>query len=492
MAITVQEAQVIFSADGMRSVDTQARKASGAMDMLTAAAKRSGGALGSIRGAFGGIQGALAGVGAAAAVGKMMDLSMEAEKTAIGFEVLLGSADDAKSLLEQIRDLDKKTVFGTQELSQAQKLMMNFGMASGDAFGVLTNLTEVAQGDTEQLMLLARGMAQVQAAGRLMGQEANQLINSGFSPLLEISRTTGRSMADLKKDMEEGKISYDMVRGALEGLTTGTGRLAGMNERMSQTTAGMYAKFKTQVEMAAISIGNALLPEVNKLLEWINKNAEGMGSLTARTSAAIAYMKGLFTTAQDALADMAVGITTAFVALPEQLRLVFSDIRNWIGDLVGYVIEAGKTMAHNLDPAVWMTGEAAAAEMPTLEFSAKMSGGLLQQIRDEIDTARRIREGAIAGAAGAEPKKAPDRPRGPAGAGGMVGEGEGPKAAAEALKIERGGALQVFQRLQDQLRQADMSLVVQKQQLDVQQQSLALLGQINGGLGGIATLGLLQ
>jgi tape measure domain-containing protein len=492
MAITVQEAQVIFSADGMRSVDTQARKASGAMDLLTGAAKRAGGALGSIRGAFGGIQGALAGVGAAAAAGKMMDLSMEAEKTAISFEVLLGSANDAKTLLEQIRDLDKKTVFGTQELSQAQKLMMNFGMASGDAFGVLSNLTEVAQGDTEQLMLLARGMAQVQAAGRLMGQEANQLINSGFSPLLEISRTTGRSMADLKKDMEEGKISYEMVRGALEGLTTGTGRLAGMNDRMSKTTAGMYAKFKTQVEMAAISIGNALLPEVNKLLEWINKNAEGIGSLTTRTSAAIEYMKGLFTTTQDALADMAVAIATAFTAIPTQLKLVFDDVKNWIKDLVKYTTDAGVAMAHNMDPRVWMLGIMEAKELPTLEFTAQTSGGLAKQIEQELETARKIRADARAAVAKTEPKKEPEKPRGPQGPMTRIELGETARNATEAMQVERGGALQVFQRLQDQLRQADMSLVVQKQQLDVQQQSLAVLGQINGGLGGIATLGLLQ
>ncbi|MFN9292850.1 MAG: hypothetical protein ACK6EB_32640, partial [Planctomyces sp.] len=81
----------------------------------------------------------------------MAQLTMDAEKTAISFEVLTGSAEKAKTLLDDMRKLDKKTVFGLQELSQAQKLMMNFGVGTEEAFGILTNLTEVAQGDAEQL-----------------------------------------------------------------------------------------------------------------------------------------------------------------------------------------------------------------------------------------------------------------------------------------------------------------------------------------------------
>ena len=284
MAITVQEAQVVFSADGMRQVDTQARRASSAMDGMTAAAKRTGSALSGIRSAFSGIGGTLTALGVTAGAVKMATLTMEAEKTAISFEVLTGSAEKAKTLLDDMRKLDKKTVFGLQELSQAQKLMMNFGVGTEEAFGILTNLTEVAQGDAEQLMLLARGMAQVKAAGRLMGQEANQLINSGFSPLFEISKSTGRSMVDLKKDMENGLISYDMVRNALQGLTTGGGRLAGMNDRISQTTGGMLGKLKTSIEQLAIQIGTAFLPMANQMVAAIQGIVEPINNASSAAS----------------------------------------------------------------------------------------------------------------------------------------------------------------------------------------------------------------
>ena len=499
MAITVQEAQVLFSADGMQQVNTEAKKAAGAMDGIVSAAKRAGGALGGIRSAFSGVGGILATVGAAAGVTKMLSLTAEAEKTAISFEVLTGSGEQARKMLDDIRKLDKKTVFGTQDLAQAQKLMMNFGMAGGEAFGVLTNLTEVAQGDTEQLMLLARGMAQVQAAGRLMGQEANQLINSGFSPLFEISKITGRSMADLKKDMEEGKISYEMVRAALEGLTTGTGRLAGMNDRMSQSTAGQFAKFKTNVEQVAIAFGSALLPEINRFLEFLNSTAEGVTDVKTRTEQWLTTGKRFFTEMQNNLADFGVAVAVIGASLPEQFRLFFADVKTWLGELVDYSMNTGKAIANNLRPDVILKelqGEAAFQALPTMEFSAAMSGGVLDQVKAELDLVRKQRIKANRAAARG-PQDGPERDRGAApptqGADMTAFEQLGGAAAAQAeqQRVERAGALQTFQRLQDRLQQQDKLTGIAQNQLTAQQEAVKLLGSINGGLGGIATLGVL-
>ena len=499
MAITVQEAQVLFSADGMQQVNTEAKKAAGAMDGIVSAAKRAGGALGGIRSAFSGVGGILATVGAAAGVTKMLSLTAEAEKTAISFEVLTGSGESARKMLDDIRKLDKKTVFGTQDLAQAQKLMMNFGMAGGEAFGVLTNLTEVAQGDTEQLMLLARGMAQVQAAGRLMGQEANQLINSGFSPLFEISKMTGRSMADLKKDMEEGQISYDMVRAALEGLTTGTGRLAGMNDRMSQSTAGQFAKFKTNVEQVAIAFGSALLPEINRFLGFLNSTAEGVTDVKTRTEQWLTASKRFFTEMQNNLADLGVAIGVIGASLPNQFRLFFTDVKTWLGELVQYSMDTGKAIANNLRPDVILKelqGEAAFQALPQMEFSAALSGGVLDQVRAELDLVRQQRIEANRAAARAQQAAGPERDRGAApptqGMDMTAFEQLGAAAGqAEQQRVERAGALQTFQRLQDRLQQQDKLAELAAAQLKAQQQAVTELSSMNSNLDNLAALGTL-
>lgn len=489
MAVTVQEAQVIFSADGMRQVDTQARRASSAMDGMTAAAKRTGSALSGIRSAFSGIGGTLAALGVTAGAVKMAQLTMDAEKTAISFEVLTGSAEKAKTLLDDMRKLDKKTVFGLQELSQAQKLMMNFGVGTEEAFGILTNLTEVAQGDAEQLMLLARGMAQVKAAGRLMGQEANQLINSGFSPLFEISKSTGRSMVDLKKDMENGLISYDMVRQAFEGLTTGGGRLAGMNERIAQTTGGMLGKLQTSVEQLAIQIGTAFLPMANQMVAAIQGIVEPINNASSAAAVFAGNAMAKWTEMRNNLEDLGFAIGYIFGSLKNLASNVLSDIGNSFSNMATMAVDTAKAIAHNMSPGVLFGGEKR-MELPTLQQSALKSStsdltGILPGLQAELAL---IRQGRITAAqeAGREAEKRKqgqqiERSAAPA----LIPMAEQTMAAAaEQVQIERGGALQMFQRLQDQLapkKQEEM----QKQQIELAKQSLEVQRAIATGITGL-------
>lgn len=489
MAVTVQEAQVIFSADGMRQVDTQARRASSAMDGMTAAAKRTGSALSGIRSAFSGIAGTLAALGVTAGAVKMAQLTMDAEKTAISFEVLTGSAEKAKTLLDDMRKLDKKTVFGLQELSQAQKLMMNFGVGTEEAFGILTNLTEVAQGDAEQLMLLARGMAQVKAAGRLMGQEANQLINSGFSPLYEISKSTGRSMVDLKKDMENGLISYDMVRQALEGLTTGGGRLAGMNDRISQTTGGMLGKLKTSIEQLSIQIGTAFLPMANQMVSAIQGIVEPINNASSAAAVFAGNAMAKWTEMRNNLEDLGFAIGYIFGSLKNLASNVLSDIGNSFSNMATMAVDTAKAIAHNMSPGVLFGGEKR-MELPTLQQSALKSStsdltGILPGLQAELAS---IRQGRITAAqeAGREAEKRKqgqqiERPPAPA----LIPMAEQTMAAAaQQVQIERGGALQMFQRLQDQLapkKQEELS----KQQVELAKQSLEVQRAIATGITGL-------
>jgi len=491
MAITVQEAQVVFSADGMRQVDTQARRASSAMDGMTAAAKRTGSALSGIRSAFSGIGGTLAALGVTAGAVKMATLTMEAEKTAISFEVLTGSAEKAKTLLDDMRKLDKKTVFGLQELSQAQKLMMNFGVGTEEAFGILTNLTEVAQGDAEQLMLLARGMAQVKAAGRLMGQEANQLINSGFSPLFEISKSTGRSMVDLKKDMENGLISYDMVRKALEGLTTGGGRLAGMNDRISQTTGGMLGKLKTSIEQLAIQIGTAFLPMANQMVAAIQGIVEPINNASSAASVFAGNAMAKWTEMRNNLEDLGFSIGYIFGSLKNLAANVFADMGSSFAAMATHALEVGKVIAHNLNPVNIAQGNMLSLpefKQPALKSTTSDLTGILPGLQAELAL---IRQGRITAAqeAGREAEK---RKQGQQ----MQREAAPPlipipeqtlAAAAEVVQqvqIERGGALQMFQRLQDQLapkKQEEMT----KQQIELAKQSLEVQRAIATGITGL-------
>ena len=99
----------------------------------------------------------------------------------------------------------------------------------------LKMLGDIAGADQNKLNGLALVFGQIQSTGRLMGQDLLQLINQGFNPLTEISKQTGMSVADLKKAMEKGAISADMVTLAFKSATSAGGLFYGNLEAQSQT-----------------------------------------------------------------------------------------------------------------------------------------------------------------------------------------------------------------------------------------------------------------
>jgi tape measure domain-containing protein len=142
---------------------------------------------------------------AAAGAGLKFDATIEDLTTS--FETMLGSADEAKSMLKDITQFAKDTPFEMPGLADAAKVLLNFSVQSEDVMTDIGMLGDVALGNQDKFNRLTLAFGQIQSTGRLMGQDLNQLINAGFNPLQVISQKTGRSMADLKKDMEAGAIS---------------------------------------------------------------------------------------------------------------------------------------------------------------------------------------------------------------------------------------------------------------------------------------------
>jgi tape measure domain-containing protein len=113
-------------------------------------------------------------------------------------------------------------------------------------------------GNKEKLSGLSLAFAQVQATGRLMGQDLLQMINQGFNPLQVISQKTGKSMSVLKKEMEDGKISAEMVAGAFETATSQGGLFYQGMDRGAKTLNGTFSTLWDNIKnMSASLIGLA-------------------------------------------------------------------------------------------------------------------------------------------------------------------------------------------------------------------------------------------
>lgn len=206
----------------------------------------------------------------------------DVEDLGIQLEVLTGSAETAAQLMKTFRDEEKKSALSLSDYANAAKTMLAFGTSVEGVTPALRMIGDVSMGNSERFGALALAFSQTTAAGRLMGQEVLQFVNAGFNPLEQISRDTGRSMAQLKKEMEDGAITVEMVKNAFVSATSEGGRFykaidkgsAGTNAKINQLGAAV-----TQLQVAfgtgfneglkdALDATNTYLPQLeNKFKE---------------------------------------------------------------------------------------------------------------------------------------------------------------------------------------------------------------------------------
>jgi hypothetical protein len=207
---------------------------------------------------------------------QIIQIAAEAEAASVQFEVLTGSAERASVLIADMKRLAQASPLSLPAVQRGGQLLLSFGMEADKVTQTLKMLADVSGGNQQRFEILSLAFAQTTAAGRLMGQDLLQMINGGFNPLLEISKTTGRSMLDLKKDMEAGAISAQMVEDSFRRATSQGGLFFGMTEKMSKTTSGALAQMVGNVTEMSIEIGSRLTPTVVELANSISELAKNI------------------------------------------------------------------------------------------------------------------------------------------------------------------------------------------------------------------------
>lgn len=90
-----------------------------------------------------------------------------------------------------------------------------------------------------------------------MGEDLNQMINAGFNPLQVISEKTGKSIAQLKKEMESGAISSQMVADAFSSATAEGGKFHGMIEKSADGIRNAQNQLTGAIQDTLNSIGES-------------------------------------------------------------------------------------------------------------------------------------------------------------------------------------------------------------------------------------------
>lgn len=196
-------------------------------------------------------------------------------------ETMVGK-DVASGLMAQLKEMAKISPLTLTDMVNAEKMMLGFNIQAEDTVRYLQALSDISMGDSVKFKSLTLAFSQMSAAGKLMGQDLNQMINAGFNPLQIIAEKTGKSISTLKDEMSKGAVSAEMVQQAFINATSAGGKFYQMSENASKTINGQLSMMQDALDNAFNEMGQAsegVIMEGIQLTTTLIQNYETVGKV---------------------------------------------------------------------------------------------------------------------------------------------------------------------------------------------------------------------
>ena len=274
--MTEQDGTLLFRIDADTApVERAADRAGGALLGIGEKASQGGNLITqALKGAGALVASTFAVSGARDFISNMISVRQSIEQSEAALTSFLGSKEKADQMMESFKKMAATTPIDLETLTSSTQTMLGFGVSAETAGKMMHVLGDISGGNTQKFQSLSLAFSQMSAAGHLMGQDLLQMISAGFNPLEEISRQTGKSMAELREEMSKGAISSQQVTEAFISVTEEGGRFHGMLKAQSQGLAGSFAKLKGAM--------NGMYNELGKESEGAIKGAVDLAASLAR------------------------------------------------------------------------------------------------------------------------------------------------------------------------------------------------------------------
>lgn len=230
------------------------------------------------------IQGAITAVVAGMAAQKMiagpMALADALAEVQVGFETMLGSADAAKKMMDDIKEFAIKTPFETFDVVTQAQRMLTYGWKPGEVLRDLERIGNVAAATgkgAEGIERIVLALGQIRMKGKLSAEELNQLAEAGVKAREYIAKGLGVSVPQAMKMVEKGMIDANK---AIDLILKGMDEFAGqMDKTANKTVKGLWSQIKEAFEVNIIEnwgrgLQKGAIEGLIKLNDWVDKNRQ--------------------------------------------------------------------------------------------------------------------------------------------------------------------------------------------------------------------------
>lgn len=204
------------------------------------------------------------------------------DQSAVAFETLIGNAQEAKSFLSDLAQFAAETPFEFEGLQDTAKKLLAFKFAAQDIIPIMNTIGDAAGmlGSGQQgIERMTLAISQMQAKGRVMGQELLQLAEAGVNAYQYLADSMGKSIPEVMKAVEKGQVSAsEGINAILLGMQND---FQGGMEKQAKTIPGLWSTILDNTKIVMQSAGNDLIKAlgITEKMQWL---ADTLSDFAAR------------------------------------------------------------------------------------------------------------------------------------------------------------------------------------------------------------------
>lgn len=261
--------------------------------------------------------------------------NQQMEKYTTGFTNMLGSAEKAQAVLNQIKQDAARTPLNVDSLVQANQLLISAGVSAGEARSTILALGDAVSatgGGSEVLSRMAANLQQIKNVGKAASIDIKQFAMAGIDIYGVLADYTGKSTAEV----QGMTITYDLLTAALKKASEEGGRYYNAMETQSQTLSGRIETLKDNWSQLLGTLTKGLTETEGNLVTaaagWVQRLQEGFETAGAN---------GLMQAGGHIVDEVASGISAGIPTLAARAEDAVQNFALYLQDNTGQIADTG-------------------------------------------------------------------------------------------------------------------------------------------------------
>ena len=283
------------------------------------------------------------------AVKQGTDFNQAMEKYRVAYTNMLGSAEQAQAVLNQIKQDAAHTPLNVDSLVQANQLLISAGVDAGKARSTILALGDAVSatsGGNDALSRMAANLQQIKNVGKASAVDIKQFAMAGIDIYGILADYTGKSTAEV----QNMTVTYDLLTAALQKASEEGGRYYNAMETQSQTMSGRIETLKDNWSQLLGTLTEGLTETEGKLVTaasgWVQRLQEAF-----ETSGA----NGLMQAGGHIVDDIATGISDGIPSLATQATDAVQNFALYLQDNTSQIVDTGGQLLTSLANGILST-----------------------------------------------------------------------------------------------------------------------------------------